>query len=206
MNRIVRILLIILAILIIAGAGFWSGTRFGVNQTAAFPAPAALNTAPLINTPGGNTSTGNGSAGQSRPGFDRQQDGNPQENGPAGSRQPEGSRFNRNQSRFDNAGPTKMPQSAPNNGMMMDYRYDNRPQFMGGMSFGSLFMGGGIMLFGLLFPLGFAALMVLGIIILYRMVRHPTTSAAVNTAKCASCGATIQSDWKHCPHCGAIIA
>lgn len=205
MNRIVRILLIILAVLIIAGAGFWSGTRFGVNQTASVPAPAAMNATPLDNTPGGSLPADNSSANQSHPGFDRQRDGNPQENGPASSSQPEGSRFNRNQSRFNNTGPAMMPRSGPNTGMMMANRPDNNPQVMGGMSFGSLFMSGGMMLFGLLFPLGFAALMVLGIIILYRMVRNPTTAAAVSTAVCASCGASLQSDWKHCPHCGVII-
>ncbi|NMB56226.1 MAG: zinc ribbon domain-containing protein [Leptolinea sp.] len=205
MNRIVKILLTILAVLIIAGAGFWSGTRFGANQTAAIPAPAAMNAAPLDNTPGGSLPANNRSADQSRPGFDRQRDGNPQENGSASSSQPEGFRFNRNQSRFNNADSFMMPRSGPNTGMMIPNRPVNQPQAMGGMSFGGLFMGGGMMLFGLLFPLGFAALMVLGIIILYRMVRNPTPAATVSAAACTSCGASIQSGWKHCPHCGAII-
>jgi hypothetical protein len=73
------------------------------------------------------------------------------------------------------------------------------------MSFGGMFMGGGMMLFGLLFPLGFAILMVLGIIVLFRMVRNPANNPVVSTAVCAKCGAQLQNGWKYCPQCGDLI-
>jgi hypothetical protein len=89
-------------------------------------------------------------------------------------------------------------------GGMMN-RQSNGFSGMPGMSLGRSFLGGGLMLFGLLFPLGFAILLVLGIIILFRMVRHPVPATVVNTAVCAKCGAGIQTGWTHCPHCGELI-
>jgi hypothetical protein len=54
---------------------------------------------------------------------------------------------------------------------------------------------------GWLFPLGFLALLVLGIVWLVRSLNRPRPMA-VETHACANCGKPIQADWRNCPHCG----
>lgn len=220
MNKIVKALLLILVVLLIAGGGFWSGTRFAYQQTAALPVQASSSdTPPTTITP----ASPNPSANTTRPGWNQQGDGNnmiPQgrfggnnsnaapDQGKSDARQDNrftpGSRSmaaNNNQ----NFGPQAMlreNQQQSGAGFMMDRRT------FGGYrdnSIGGLFMGGGMMIFGLLFPLGFAILMVLGIIVLYRMVRKPSVNPVVGMSVCAKCGGSIQNDWKHCPHCGELI-
>ncbi|MFQ5875392.1 MAG: zinc ribbon domain-containing protein [Dehalococcoidia bacterium] len=78
-------------------------------------------------------------------------------------------------------------------------------------------LGGG--LFGLwgwlfmalmvLFPLGFLALLALGIIWLVRAVSGPqlrAPSAPPAAQSCPSCGKVVQADWKVCPYCGEELS
>jgi len=65
-------------------------------------------------------------------------------------------------------------------------------------------------LFGLLFPLAFLALLVLGGIWLFRQVVPPqgfTTGAAPapTPRACPSCGRAVQVDWRNCPYCGTPL-
>jgi hypothetical protein len=206
MNKIVKILLTILTALIIAGAGFWSGTRFANNQAAASMASAAIAPPSSITASGGNTPSYSAPSNQSLPGFNGQRDSNRQGNDSTSMNQPGNTRSNMGRPQSNNSGPAMMPQGIPNNRMMIAGRSNNSMQGMGGMSISSLFMGGGMLLFGLLFPLGFAVLMVLGIIILYRMVRHKVGVPIISNAVCAKCGGVVQTGWKHCPYCGEMIA
>ncbi len=216
MNKIVKILLLILAVILIAGGGFWSGTQVAYQQTAALPAQSS---APIASP----TTIAPGSNGSNRPGINPQMNGDNM--GPRGRFGGESSNTEPDQNNFNNRrdgmfartpremaeknganfGPQMMRrdfQSRPAAGLMMDQRNNTGNR---GLSIGGMFMGGGMMLFGLLFPLGFAILMVLGIIVLYRIVRKPSVNPVVGTAVCAKCGGSIQNDWKHCPHCGELI-
>jgi hypothetical protein len=187
MKKFVKILLVILAVLLIAGGGFWSGTRFAFRQTAANTAQAAGTTAAQANT--------------NQPGFDRQREsgrfgpGASNNDGADNSKQGKGWSGNRS------FGPGMMAQNRQSGGTMMN-RFNGG---FGGMSLGHSFFGGGLMLLGLLFPLGFAVLMILGIIVLFRTVRKPAVNSTVGSAVCTKCGAAVQNDWKHCPQCGNPI-
>jgi len=197
MNKIVKILLLILAVLLIAGGGFWSGTQVAYRQTAALPTqPSTANASPNSIAP--------------RSPDSNQPDWNPQWNGnntdPRGRFSGDSSNSGADQKNFKNRqeGWFTRPdfQTQPAAGLMMNQRFNAGFR---DLSIGGLFMAGGMMIFGLLFPLGFAVLMVLGIIVLYRMVRKPSVSSVVGTSVCAKCGGSIQNDWKHCPHCGESI-
>ncbi len=50
MNKIVKILLIVLAVLLIAAGGFWGGTQFAYRQVAANPAPVNISSPPAANS------------------------------------------------------------------------------------------------------------------------------------------------------------
>jgi hypothetical protein len=187
MKRVFKILLVILAVLVVAAGGFWGGTQFAYRQVAANSVQRAAIAVPDA-----------GIQGSNRPDLNQQQRGF----GKDGSDDFNGQNSFRNRPNGNNFGARMMPGFAQ--GGMMD-RQSNGFSGMPGMSLGRTFLGGGLMFFGLLFPLGFAILMVLGIIILYRMVRHPVPESVVNTTVCAKCGAGIQTGWTHCPHCGELI-
>ncbi len=208
MNRLVKILLAILAVLLIAGAGFVSGSRFGFQQTAGnLPGQVAIA-----------GQAGNNSQGQPDgvgPRWNNNEDDSQDNTRPYGrdNRQGQGmmGQNNRRQNNdfpnrgFDNnSGPRMMPRFNQNNepgGMMGNRQYNGGF----GMFAGGGFMSGVFMLFGLLFPLGFGILMVLGIIILYRIVRQPSPAAVAATCPCSKCGASLQPGWDFCPHCGETI-
>lgn len=212
MNRLVKILLTILAVLLIAAGGFWSGTRFAYQQAAGNSVRQAVNAAPggmpdfTKNQASQNDNGPQANAAQddNQPGF--RQSGRNSSGGPgmmwSDSRQR--NNFDQNRQSFDNSGPRNMPRFGQGNepGGMMTARQNN-----GGTSMfaGGGFMGGAFMLFGLLFPLGFGILMVLGIIVLFRMVRQPSPAPVAASAPCAKCGASLQSGWGFCPHCGEAI-
>jgi hypothetical protein len=68
-------------------------------------------------------------------------------------------------------------------------------------------MGWFFPLFGLLFPLAFLALLVLGGMWLFRQVNAPQGPATgraqtVTGETCPSCGRAVQADWQVCPYCG----
>ncbi len=201
MNRLVKILLIILVALVIAGGGFWAGTMAGSRQAPMIAAAPAMNNLPQS---GGADSTGAAPSGSSRPELKQSQQSN--RPGSDYTRKSPSNNSRNDQQRtpsFNNYGPGMMSGQMPE-GMMMA-----RPNHAFGgrynMSIGGIFMSGGMMLFGILFPLAFAVLMVLGIIVLFRMVRSQNTVPVEATAVCANCGAPIQNGWKHCPQCGNSI-
>lgn len=77
------------------------------------------------------------------------------------------------------------------------------PGMMGGWGYSPFGWIG--MLFMWLIPLGFLVLIMLGIAWLVRAVGNGANLAA-STHLCPSCGRGVQSDWKNCPHCGAVLA
>ncbi len=199
MNRVIKILLAILAVLLIAAAGFVSGSRFGVQQTAGIlPGQVAIAGQP------GNPTQGQPDAAGPR--WNEPDDDSQDNTRPYGrdNRQEQGMMGRNNRQKNDNSGPQMMPRFYQNNeaGGMMGNR-----QYTGGygMFAGGGFMSGVFMLFGLLFPLGFGILMVLGIVILYRIVRQPSPAAVAATCPCTKCGASLQPGWDFCPHCGEPI-
>ncbi len=68
---------------------------------------------------------------------------------------------------------------------------------------GPWMMGG--MFFMWLIPIGFVVLTVLGIAWIVRQVGGGTSPAASGHT-CPSCGRGVQTDWKNCPYCGAMLA
>jgi uncharacterized membrane protein len=71
------------------------------------------------------------------------------------------------------------------------------------MPFASPTMGifGGLLMF--LLPVGVITLIVIGVIMLVRAGRKPSSPAAPPVAQtCSNCGADVAADWKVCPHCG----
>ncbi len=69
----------------------------------------------------------------------------------------------------------------------------------GGSQFGWLFM-----LPMCLFPLGFLALVVVGIVWLVRTMSGPQPAAPVSKV-CPECHSAVQAGWKACPYCGATL-
>jgi len=210
MSKLVKILLAILAVLVIAAGGFWSGTRFAYQQVASDPSRQAVITAPNIQSvPSSGQNDTVGPQANATPDEtlqdSRRSDRNGQ-SGPgmmmeAGNRQWGDS--DRNRPSMSNSNPMA-PGFGQNNqaGGMMPARQNNGGI---GMFAGGSFMSGAFMLFGLLFPLGFGILMVLGIIILFRIVRQPSPATVAATSPCSKCGASLQSGWASCPHCGEPI-
>jgi hypothetical protein len=74
------------------------------------------------------------------------------------------------------------------------------PGMMGGWGFGPFGWLG--MIFMWLLPLGFLALLVLGIIWLVKTVTQPGGRLAASSRTCSNCGRPVQADWRVCPHCG----
>ena len=68
---------------------------------------------------------------------------------------------------------------------------------------GPWMMGG--MFFMWLIPIGFLVLTVLGIAWLVRTIGGGTNPPAP-AHPCPSCGRGVQTDWKNCPYCGAVLA
>ena len=87
-------------------------------------------------------------------------------------------------------------------GMMGDYRGYDPGGMMGGYG-GGLF-GWLFMLPMCLFPLGFLALLVVGIVWLVRAVSGAQRDAPVGKV-CPECHSAVQAGWKACPHCGATL-
>jgi hypothetical protein len=187
MNKIVKFLLVILAILIIAGAGFWGGTQFAYRQVAINAANQTAATSPRVDGTGRGPNTGN--RGWS-------DEGNSQ----------------RGNNGRDNFGPGMMGRNNFGPGMMGQNNYGNNMMngsFGGfpGVFHGGLF-GGGFMLLGLIFPLGILVLIVLGIIALLRIVKRPSatvTTAPDSTVVCPKCGSPVQTGWTHCAACGEVL-
>ena len=199
MNRVIKILLATLAVLLIAAAGFVSGSRFGVQQTAGnLPGQVAIAGQSGIPARGQPDAAG--------PCWNDTDDDSQDNARPYGRDNCQGTgmmgRSNRQKS--DNSGPQMMPRfnQKYDAGDMMGNRQYNRGY---GMFTGGGVMGGAFMLFGLLFPLGFGILMVLGIIILFRIVRQPSPAAVAAPCPCTKCGASLQPGWDFCPHCGETI-
>ena len=83
------------------------------------------------------------------------------------------------------------------------------PGMMGGWGFGPF--GWLAMIFMWLFPLGFLALLVVGIVWLLRQasgssgaVGGPSQTAVGQP--CPSCGRPVQADWRVCPYCGQQLS
>jgi hypothetical protein len=83
--------------------------------------------------------------------------------------------------------------------------------FPGGMIGGRGWGVGGLLAMGLmwLIPLGFLALLVLGIVGLVRTVSSPVVhSTPVQPApvqSCPDCHKQTQADWQNCPYCGKSL-
>ncbi len=84
-------------------------------------------------------------------------------------------------------------------GMMGGYGGYGPSGMMGGY-------GGGLFgwLLMLLFPLGFLALLVVGVVWLVRAVSIPQPGTPVGKV-CPECHSAVQAGWKACPHCGATL-
>jgi hypothetical protein len=210
MSKLVKILLAILAVLMVAAGGFWSGTRFAYQQVASDPSRQAAITAPAApgagqnNNQGPQSSRNNGNDSQANSAQDDNQNG-PRQFGGKNSFGPGMMGSNERQwGNFTHNSGSMMPGFDRNDQPdgMMSARHNNGGF---GMFAGGSLMGGAFMLFGLLFPLGFGILMVLGIIILFRIVRQPSPAPVAATSPCTKCGGSLQSDWSHCPHCGEPI-
>jgi hypothetical protein len=87
-------------------------------------------------------------------------------------------------------------------GMMGGYSGRGPGGMMGGYG-GGLF-GWLFMLPMCLFPLGFLALLVVGIVWLVRTVSGAQPAAPVSKV-CPECHSAVQVGWKACPHCGATL-
>lgn len=139
MNKFAKIILAIVAVVIIAAAGFWGGTQFAYRQVAF----NTTNRTDAVSPRWDGTMRGPGNLNPNsvspRDGTDR-----------------------------DDFRTDRMSRSFPGSGMM-DHGYTGFP----GMQPGFGFFSGGIMLLGLIFPLGILTLIVLGIIALYRVVKQP---------------------------------
>lgn len=62
----------------------------------------------------------------------------------------------------------------------------------------------GWMMLGMwLIPLLLVILTVLGILALFRLVFSNPPKPSQPAKTCSSCGKPLQTDWKHCPYCGA---
>ena len=143
MNKFVKIILAVLAVVVIAGAGFWGGTQFAYRQVAFTSASQANSTLPRWDGMG----RGNGYM-------------NPDDVSPRN--------FSRdNNYHSENFGPGMMGRESTSFGMM-DHSFTRFP--------GLGLLGGGMLLLGLIFPLGILTLIVLGIIALFRVVRRPAAN------------------------------
>jgi hypothetical protein len=219
MSRLVKILLAILAALLVAAGGFWSGTRFAYQQVAADSSRQAAVIAPSAQAQGQSSAAPQDN--QTPQGDSRRQNNN----GPWGNTNNDDTRQSDQSNRF---GPGMMGSNGPrqwgntnqdrpsagNFGPMMPGFNNNETSGMMavrqhnggfGMFAGGSFLSGVFMFFGLIFPLGFGILMVLGIIILFRMVRQPSPAPAAVTTPCTKCGASLQAGWSYCAHCGEPI-
>jgi zinc-ribbon domain len=76
------------------------------------------------------------------------------------------------------------------------------PGMMGGWGFSPFGWVG--MIFMWLIPLGLIVLVALGVVWLVRAVGSGKQSALPGQA-CPSCGRTVQTDWRNCPHCGTQL-
>ena len=93
-------------------------------------------------------------------------------------------------------------------GMMSGWGYNNVGY--GGWGMGPGMMGWGFapfgwfgMIFMWLIPLGFLALVVLGVFWLARNVGNSASPASQHP--CPHCGKSVQTDWQNCPYCGTTL-
>jgi len=90
-------------------------------------------------------------------------------------------------------------------GLLGGWRYGGwgmmGPGMMGGWGFSPFGWAG--MMFMWLIPLGFLALVVMGIAWLVQNVGRGTNSP--NHA-CPACGRNVQSEWHNCPYCGTSLS
>ena len=82
---------------------------------------------------------------------------------------------------------------------------------MMGYSYGSGTLGWLFSLLGLIFPLGFLALLVLGGVWLFRQVSLPQGPSVDRPETrpgqiCPGCARVVQTDWQVCPYCGHSLA
>jgi uncharacterized paraquat-inducible protein A len=82
---------------------------------------------------------------------------------------------------------------------------------MMGYGYGSGTLGWLLSLLGLIFPLGFLALLVLGGVWLFRQVSQPQAPSAGQPETqpgqaCPNCQRSVQADWQVCPYCGHSLA
>ena len=81
------------------------------------------------------------------------------------------------------------------------------PSGMMGYGYGGGALGWIFSLLGLIFPLGFLALLILGGVWLFRQVSQPQVPSAgrpeIQSGRaCPNCDRAIQADWQLCPYCG----
>lgn len=76
------------------------------------------------------------------------------------------------------------------------------PRMMGG--WGSSPFGWLGMIFMWLIPMSFFVLIILGIVWLVRSVGR-SAPARTSAQPCSNCGKKLQSDWRNCPYCGAVV-
>jgi hypothetical protein len=92
-------------------------------------------------------------------------------------------------------------------GMMGPGMMGGRGPGMMGYSYGGGALGWLSSLLGLIFPLGFLALLILGGVWLVRQVSQPQVPSAGRPQAqqgqtCPGCDLTVQADWQLCPYCG----
>lgn len=83
-------------------------------------------------------------------------------------------------------------------------RYGNWRMHGPGMMWGFMPFGWPGMLFMALIPLGFLALIVVGIVWLVR-IASGSISAPAHERTCRNCGTQVQLHWKLCPLCGTSL-
>ncbi|MFQ6013998.1 MAG: zinc ribbon domain-containing protein [Anaerolineae bacterium] len=96
-------------------------------------------------------------------------------------------------------------------GMMGPGMMGGRGPGMMGYGYGGGALGWLFSLLGLIFPLGFLALLVLGGIWLFRQVNQPQGLSvgwpqAQPSQTCPNCDQAVQTDWQLCPYCGNQLA
>ena len=78
------------------------------------------------------------------------------------------------------------------------------PGMMGGWGFNPFGWLG--MIFMWLIPLGFVALVVLGIVGLFRSIGRGAGGGPIAPARsCPNCGRAAQAEWRNCPFCGQSL-
>ena len=77
------------------------------------------------------------------------------------------------------------------------------PGMMGSWGFG--WIGGIMMLFMWLIPVGLIALVVLGVVFLVKVLDNNHGQAAPARV-CPNCGRSVREEWRNCPNCGKELS